>query len=241
MPDFSSQSGLYARFRPRYPEELFEFIYKQLQTFDRAWDVGTGNGQFAIQLASKFREVIASDTSQRQLQEAELSPNVTYVNEPAEKTSIESNSVDLVSVAQAVHWFNFPEFYAEVKRVKKPDGLIVLAGYGMFRSIPELDEIISELYQKTTGPYWDPRRKYLDEDYKTIPFPFEEIECPQFNNTVQWNWKELSGYLRTWSAVQEFIRVNGHNPIDKIDLKIKEIVGVDTVDITFPLLLRVGK
>ena len=240
--NFSSGSDKYAQYRPTYPEAFFDFLKQLLPVTDNAWDCATGNGQVAQKLALIFNKVYATDISQSQLDNAVQLPNIHYALQPAESTSFQNHFFDLIIVGQAVHWFQFDAFYAEVKRTGKEGALIVLIGYGNLHINTAIDAIIHELYETILGPYWDAERRYVDEEYQTLPFPFEEIEAPQFDNTYQWTLEHLVGYLNTWSAVKHYTKQNGHNPVDVIYKNLQQAWGsYETLPVHFPLLLRIGR
>ncbi|SMO34332.1 class I SAM-dependent methyltransferase [Solitalea koreensis] len=240
--NFSKHSKLYAQFRPTYPAELFGFLKEIVTQKKNAWDCGTGNGQVAADLAEIFEHVYATDISEKQITHAVKKSNIEYKVEPAEQTSFQSDFFDLITIAQAIHWFDFEKFYAEVERVLKPQGVIAVIGYYLLSIDAETDKIINHLYKDITGPYWDEERKYLDELYQTIPFPYKEIECPSLTITANWSFDELIGYLNTWSAVQHYIEKNNKNPIDAISTKLMDCWGdAPSKKITFPVLLRVGR
>ncbi|MDX1719995.1 MAG: class I SAM-dependent methyltransferase [Salegentibacter mishustinae] len=238
--NFSSKSSSYAKYRPTYPQELYQFLKEKLHKTEKAWDCGTGNGQVAGALAKFFKEVQATDISQQQLDNAIRQPNIHYSVQAAEKTNFPDNSFDLITVAQAIHWFNFEAFYKEVARVLKPDGIIAVIGYSLFKSNPETDEIILKFYHDIVGPFWDEERKYLDKKYKTIPFPFIEIESPRFEQEYQWTFAHLIGYLKTWSAVKHYEKANGENPAGLIQDELKTTFGAKN-KVVFPILFRLGK
>jgi len=241
--NFSAQAKLYANFRPHYPQAIFDFIFQQVQTFDAALDCATGNGQAAAILATRFKQAYATDISERQLAQAPTLPNVIYKAEPAEQTNFADNSFDVITVAQAIHWFNFPVFYAEVNRLLKPGGIIAVIGYGLIRVNTEVDKWIDNYYWNIVGPYWDKERRYIDEAYQTIPFPFEEIPSPQLFIEYHWNKEQFVGYLHTWSAFQHYIKANSASPLNDTLLGALDEVWKDDEEllITFPLFLRVGK
>ena len=238
--NFSTKSANYRKFRPQYPNEVYEFLRSRLNSFEIAWDCGTGNGQVAEKIAEFFSHVEATDISKNQLQNAVKKSNITYSIQSAEKTNFENDQFDLIISAQAVHWFNFEAFYSEVKRCLKPDGLIVIMGYALFKSNLEIDAVIVDFYDHIIGPYWDPERKYLDEDYQTIPFPFQESSTPAFCAEYNWNIDHLLGYLRTWSAVKHYERLNDEDPVSLIEPKLREVFGKRNV-VKFPILFRMGK
>jgi SAM-dependent methyltransferase len=240
--NFSSQSHNYARYRPVYPDALFDYI-RTIQTGnENAWDCATGNGQAAEKLARLFQQVYGTDISQKQLDHAVQLPNIHYSVQPAEKTRFPNKFFDLIMVAQAVHWFRFDAFYAEVKRTAKTNALLVIAGYGRITITPELDTVINRFYSDIVGPYWDRERRYIDENYQTIPFPFEEISSPAFSMTYGWSLAHLMGYLQTWSAVKHYQNKTGNNPLAWVEDELRNCWGqAEKQSVCFPLLLRIGK
>jgi SAM-dependent methyltransferase len=240
--NFSKQSGNYAKYRPGYPEELFEFILGHIKTRKVAWDCGTGNGQTAKVLANYFEKVFATDISQQQLDRAYKANNIYYFLQPAEQTEFLENLFDLVTVSQALHWFRFEEFYKEVRRVARPGAWIAVWTYSNLSISPEIDELINvQHYKKTLGKYWDYERKYVDEHYQTLPFPFKEIKTPPLTIRLQWTLEELKGYLETWSALQKFIALKKFNPVPELIGKIKPYWNSERLPVIFPLHLRMGQ
>lgn len=240
--NFSSQSDKYAKYRPTYPQEFFDYINSIVPNKNTSWDCGTGNGQVAIELAKTFDRVHATDISQSQIDNAAPANNITYSVQPAESTNFEDGLFDLIVVAQAIHWFDFERFYSEVRRTTKEDALLCVVGYSRPKVSEEIDQLITSFYTNVIGPYWDKERRYIDEDYKTIPFPFNEIHAPQFANKLQWTLEHLIGYLNTWSAVKHFIRQNNYNPVDQLQIELERYWGSDQIrEVTFPLLLRIGR
>jgi len=240
--NFSTRSDKYAKYRPVYPPGLFEYLNSIVQNKQNAWDCGTGNGQVAYELGKTFDNVFATDISQSQIDNAFRANNIFYSVQPAEKTNFDNQLFDLIVVAQAVHWFDFEQFYTEVRRTSKEDALLCLIGYGRLKISEQVDKRITDFYENIIGKYWDKERKYIDEDYKTIPFPFAEIQPPNFINTQYWMLDHLIGYLNTWSAVKHFIKQNGYNPIDKLRSEIEQFWENDEKkEVTFPLFLRIGK
>lgn len=238
---FSAQPELYARFRPHYPAALFDFLLGQVPGREVCWDCGTGNGQVAAVLSAYFKKVYATDISSNQLKHAIQKENIFYKVEPAECTTFPGHSFDLIVVAQAIHWFDFEQFYQEVQRTLKSDGLLAVIGYSLFRVNEAMNPIIDDFYANIIGPYWDPERKYLDEGYRTIPFPFEERHTPPFEMQFEWSFTELIGYLHTWSAVQHYTSIHKINPVDRLQAALQKHWDSPSMAISFPLLLRVGK
>ncbi len=240
--NFSRLADRYAKYRPNYPRELFDFILDQVKEREAAWDVATGNGQTAKELCQHFEKVFATDISRKQLDEAYQSPNIFYSLQPAEQTDFPANSFSLITVSQALHWFQFDKFYTEVKRVSKPGGWLAVWTYPLLNITPEIDNLIGiDFYKNTLGAYWDEERKYVEEHYATLPFPFKEIKCPAFQIRFDWTIEELEGYLNTWSAVQKFIVANNYNPVPDIMKRIKSFWKEEKMKIIFPVYMRMGQ
>ena len=238
---FGEQSGNYLQFRPDYPANLYEFILSLVTERQLAWDCGTGNGQAAAILAEYFTDVIATDINEAQLAVAVKKNNISYYAWPAEKTEIKSGSVDLITIAQALHWFNFAAFYAEVKRVAKPKAIIAAWCYALIDIDPAINAIINKLYNDILGDhYWPKERRYIDEEYKTIPFPFIDIPSPVFNIQKKINFEQLIGYLNTWSAVKEYAKQNGQNPIELIYPELHKAWGMKQRQVSWPIYLKTG-
>jgi hypothetical protein len=236
---FSAQSKLYASFRPTYPEKLYEFLFQHLKGFDAAWDCATGNGQVATYLANYFKIVMATDISQDQLDHAIARNNITYLQCPAEKTPFPPQSFDLITVGQALHWFNREQFNTEVRRVSQRNALLAVWGYSTLSLNSEIDYHLDKFYRHTVGPYWDDARLLVEDEYRSIRFPFEEINTPNFNLSVTWSLEHLCGYLRSWSATQQYIIANGQDPVAALrsELEKKWLPGEMNVA-NFPLFLR---
>jgi len=240
--NFSRQADLYAQYRPDYPADLFKFILQFVPLKKSAWDCATGNGQSALALSHYFEQVIATDISSKQLNNAATANNIHYAVQPAEHTRIESNSIDLITVAQAIHWFNFEEFYIEAARVATKEAMIAVWCYSLLKINPAIDAIISDYHFITLANYWDAARKHVDEGYQNIPFPFEKIKTPAFAIEKYWTIDELEGYLNTWSALQQFIAVNDYNPVPELINNIRSHWGSNARQkIIFPIHLLLGK
>ncbi len=237
---FSGHSRLYATFRPTYPDALYQFIFNHLQSRSSAWDCATGNGQVAHVLAKHFKQVHATDISQQQLDNAHQAENILYSVQPAEKTNFPDQTFDLITVGQAMHWFDLTQFYTEVRRVIKPDGLLAVWGYSVCSVNPTIDEFFLDFYNNVVGPYWDSARKMVDEEYRNVPFPFDQVLTPKFSLKVEWTLEQFGGYLSTWSATQKYMKANNHDPVPEIIKYLLPIWGgVKTV--TFPVFLKLGK
>jgi SAM-dependent methyltransferase len=237
---FSEKAGLYAKFRPLYPRELYEFIFGEVINFDAAWDAGTGNGQVARELARHFKEVLATDISEKQLSHATQEKNITYLQAAETLAGMPADHFDLVTVAQAFHWFDMEKFFTEVRRVARNNAILAIWGYGLMTVSPEVDALVLRFYNDVTGPYWDKERRYIDESYTTIPFPFQEIKIPPFFIQASWTALHLEGFLNSWSAVQHYTRANGNNPVDELMPSIHR-VWEGTKSVRFPLFARIGR
>ncbi len=240
---FADQPNNYLRFRPSYPKQLFEYLSTLVNKHELAWDAGTGNGQVAVDLSHYFHEVIATDISQEQLNVAISAKNIHYICCPSEHTTLKNNSVDLITISQALHWFNLDKFYQEVKRVGKPEGIISAWCYSLGTVNVNIDSVIKKLYFDILGTkFWPKERFYIDEKYQTIPFPFKQIKVPQFEVQKNFNFEEFIGYLNTWSAVKEYQKRHLTNPIDLIfrDLALAWGNPQITNKMCWPLHLLVG-
>jgi len=240
---FSGHAAEYARFRPQYPEALFEWLASLPARCDHAWDCGTGSGQAARGLARWFSKVTATDASAEQLERAEPCDRVSYAVARAESSGIDAGSVDLVGVAQALHWFDLEKFYAEVRRVARPGGVFAGWCYGLSRIAPEVDAVIEHLYTDIVGSYWPPERRFIEEQYRTLPLPFPAISAPPFAMTADWSLNDLIGYLRTWSAVQAYRREKGADPLEDVagDLHATWGPAESIRRIDWPLYFHVGR
>jgi SAM-dependent methyltransferase len=240
---FSEQAAAYRIFRPVYPPALYDFLLSQCDQRDLACDVGTGNGQVAAHLAQHFAQVYASDISEKQLAEAPQMNNIAYHLAPAENIGLPADSVDLLTVAQAMHWFDFDRFFAECDRVLRPGGLLAAWGYDLVElGHAEINQRFRHFYDVTIGEWWDPERRYIDEAYTTIDFPFEKIETPTFSIENEWNLDALEGFLNTWSAVNKYIKVRGINPADALMAELRRMVPADIVfPVRFPVFVHLRR
>ncbi|MEQ8474451.1 MAG: class I SAM-dependent methyltransferase [Marinoscillum sp.] len=237
---FSDHSNAYAKYRPGYPPELIEIICSVCENHNKVWDCATGNGQMALLLAPYFKHVLASDISKNQIAVAPSIHNITYSVQPAENTNYPDRSFDLVVVAQAIHWFDFDAFWKEVKRVLKPGGIVALTGYGLASINERIDQVVYQLYQPILSAYWPPERAHIENEYASIPFPFERVDVPELVNKKQWPLDHFLGYLRTWSAAKRYQQDLGHDPIELIREDLEQLWDTKTV-VSFPLLLKIGR
>ena len=240
---FSQQSKVYAQFRPEYPKELFDFLGSLCKSHHLVWDCATGTGQAARSLSTLFERVIATDLSAEQISHASAPSNVNFKVAQAEEVVAANSTVDLVTVAQALHWFDLEVFYSNVKKALTPNGIFAAWGYSFFTINQEVDEILDPYGREFLRPYWSPKNWLLINGYKEIPFPFEKVETPEFKLTVDWNLSEVQGFLESWSATQKYKEAHGVNPIEKIWSSLKGAWGNDAEKkrVKWDLHLRVGK
>lgn len=223
---FSGVASDYARFRPRYPTPLFDFIASVAPAREHAWDCATGSGQAAVELAERFDRVTATDASAEQIASAKPHPHVTYLVEPAEKSSLPDTSVDLVAVATGIHWFNRPAFFSEVERVLRPNGVLAAWCYDNQQiEHEEVERMMVDYYHNIVGEYWPPERKLVEQGYSTIDFPFEKIDAPPFAIEASLTLDELLGYMRTWSARVQFRAERGFDPLPELAERIARVWG----------------
>ncbi len=247
---FSKQANDYARYRPWYPTALFKYLASLVLEHDRAWDAGTGNGQAAIGLAQHFRSIIATDPSAQQIALAPPYDRVTYRVAYAEDSGLDDRSIDLITAAQAVHWFDLDRFYAEAQRVLrspdavsgKPHGVLAVWCYNLTEITPEVDRVMASYYRDVLGDFWPPQIHWVDEHYRTLPFPFDEIAAPEFAVEATWSLADLFGYLSSWSAAQKFKDAHGFDPLDARRAAFSAAwAGEHDRVVRWPLYLRVGK
>jgi ubiquinone/menaquinone biosynthesis C-methylase UbiE len=240
---FSKHSGQYAQYRPKYPQEIYAYLASIAPGHSLAWDCGTGNGQAAVGLAKHFDKVHATDASTEQISLAYPNDKVEYHVEPAEHVSLAASSTDLVTVAVAIHWFNFDEFYREVRRVLKPNGILAAWTYSLTEITPQIDVLVQRYYAEILKGYWPERIHYLEERYETLPFPFEEIPAPSFVMKADWDLDQFAGFLDSWSATQRYKAQKGHHPLEIIWQKLAAAWGDEKELrlVRWPLYFRIGR
>ncbi|GFP92900.1 putative methyltransferase ddb_g0268948 [Phtheirospermum japonicum] len=251
---FVKQAKQYSEGRPSYPQDLFNFIASKTPSHDLAWDVGTGSSRGGYQLASIYKNVIATDTSPKQLEFAAKLPNITYkCTSPIMSMSElqEKIGVDLVTIAQAMHWFDLPKFYEQVKWVlKKPNGVIAAWCYTLPEVSPTVDSVFQRYYTVDTSPFWEPARKLVDKKYETIDFPFEAVDGVEHNGPFRFSSEkvmDLEGfftYLRSWSAYQTAKEKGVELLTDDVVEGLKRAWNEDGKTekiVRYPVYLRIGK
>ena len=210
---FSLQSDIYRKARPIYPDDLFVYLSSISPSKKLCWDCGTGNGQAAISLAHHFEKVIATDPSEKQIQNSIPHNNIEYRVASAEESGLENSSVDLIAAATAAHWFNHNLFYKEVKRVAKPNALIALWTYSEACINPEINELMEWFMYTFLYDYWPDGRWYVRKNYKTLPFPFKQIQTPEFFCKMSWSKTQWLNYIRSWSSYDNYSRTRNEDPL----------------------------
>ncbi|HMV52833.1 MAG TPA: class I SAM-dependent methyltransferase [Rhodocyclaceae bacterium] len=241
---FAAVAAQYADSRPRYPDSLFDWLAAQCAPRDLAWDCGAGSGQASIALARHFTRVIATDASAAQIAQAQPDPRVEYRVAPAECSTIDDASADLVIVAQALHWFDLDRFYAEVRRVLRPGGLIAAWSYGVLAvEGAAVNTMVQRFYHDEVGPYWPPERRHVENAYRELRFPFERIAAPDFEMSLHWNLAQLLGYFRSWSATARYIERRGDDPVARLAPQLAAYWGDagQLREIRWPLALLAGR
>lgn len=240
---FSGHAALYAKYRPDYPPELYAYLATLTPHCDIALDCATGNGQAAVGLATYFSKVVATDASVQQLRNAQRAERVAYVANLAEQPAFRDASIDLVTAAQAAHWFDHERFYAQVRRVLRPQGALAIWTYGMASIAPEIDAAITDFYTNVVGEYWPPERRFVEAGYKNMPFPFREVAPPALQLKMQWDLDALLGYVSTWSAVQRYTKMRGADPLVKLRERVEPVwnSGDELRPVVWSLHLRVGR
>lgn len=240
---FSKQADLYARFRPTYPQALYDYILSFVNEKNIAWDCATGNGQAAVELVNHFKKVFATDINAAQIGKAVRKDNIEYLVCPAESTPFTGNTFDLVTIAQAYHWLKWDKFREEVFRVCKPGaGIAVWVYYDHTTGDGKVDAAVKDFYKNVIGPYWDYERKYVEEKYASIAFDFELLPDRHFETVLQWERDDLLGYISSWSAVQRFIKEKGYSPLPAIEENIKKLWKKNEIKkVIFPIYLKLGR
>jgi SAM-dependent methyltransferase len=241
---FSDRAALYATYRPLYPDSLFARLAALTREHRVALDCGTGNGQAAIGLANHFERVIGIDPSADQISRATPNQQIEYRVATADSSGLPDASVDLVAAAQSLHWFDAPAFFSEARRVLTPGGAIAVWGYGdPILDTASLNGTLHAFNRGTLERYWHPERQLLLDGYRTIPFPFDEVGFPPMVLEMRWTLAELTGYLRTWSAVASYVAERGFDPIVEIERSLSADWGDARQPrlVRWPLYIRAGR
>jgi ubiquinone/menaquinone biosynthesis C-methylase UbiE len=241
---YSSVASRYASFRPGYPAPLFTWLASVAPDRRLAWDCGTGTGQAAVPLADHFDSVAATDPSAAQLAHAPRHRGVHYAVMTAERSALADRSASLVTVAQALHWFDQPVFFAEARRALVPGGVVAVWSYGLLTlQDPTLDDVVRRFHGQTVGPYWPAERRLVDEGFRSLVLPFERVEAPSFSMQADWSLEHLAGYLSTWSAVQRARAATGRDPVPEVVGSLLRAWGDEGAArrVEWPMTLLVGR
>ncbi len=222
---FSVQADDYAKFRPTYPDSLFNYLAGLCRERKVVWDCATGSGQAALTLTKYFDRVIGTDISQPLLDKAEKHEKITYKSVPAEKTDLDDRSVDLVTVAQALHWFEYDKFFPEVKRVLKPGGIFAAWGYTHLHTDAPVQKLTDHIHNELLKDYWAPQIGILTRHYADIPFPFEPVQPPRFEISQALTFEQLIGYMVSWSATQKYIKEKGQDELQRLFAEVRTAWG----------------
>jgi len=241
---FTTVAREYAEFRPGYPPELFAWLAGIAPALDAVWDCGCGSGQASVALAGYFARIHATDVAAEQIAAARPHPRVRYSVAPAERSGLADASVDLVTVAQALHWFDVEAFYAEARRVGRPRALLAVWNYPRPRFVDDrLDRVFFDFYSNVVGPYWPAGRRHIEANYTTLPFPFRELPHPEFGLELDWPFEQVIGYVSSWSATAQYRKALGRDPVPLL----RESLGAAwpgdgaTAQVRIPLGLRVAR
>ncbi|MBV9912737.1 MAG: class I SAM-dependent methyltransferase [Sinobacteraceae bacterium] len=241
---FSRLARQYARYRPTYPAALFAYLAGISPGRQLAWDCACGGGQASVALAEHFDGVVATDASPQQVAAAVRHAQVSYRVAKAEDSGLQSGTVDLVTVAQALHWLDLPAFYAEVRRTLRPSGVLAVWTYGVLRvEAEDVNSLIRHFYATTVGPYWPPERQLVEDGYRSLAFPFAELTPPVFAMQTLWTRQQLLGYLRTWSATARYVDEVGVDPVEALGTQMDPLwKETDPARcISWPMALRIGR
>jgi SAM-dependent methyltransferase len=239
---FSRAPAAYRQFRPGYPAELYQFLAELAPARHLAWDSATGNGQAAIGLARHFSLVVATDASVAQLAQRQRHERIVYACGTAERAPLCAHCCDLITVAQAAHWFDFEAFYSEIARIARPGAVLALWTYARCHIDPGVDRVLERFNNEVIGSYWPAERRHVDNGYRSLPFPYAECRTPAFDLSVEWSPEELVSYVGTWSAVGRFRDALGRDPLGQLrqQLALSWPDG-ETRRVSWPLHLRVGR
>ena len=236
---FSDNADRYQQYRPTYPNALFAYLSQLTPSHQLAWDCATGNGQAAIKMAKHFTQVIATDASQSQIDHALKRDNIVYALAGETHADIHEQCLDLITIAQALHWLDNTLLFNEVDRVLKPNGILAVWSYSLLQSTPKINSIIKHLYNNLQR-YWPSERRLVEQGYRSIQLPYPEIKTPTFSMSCQWDYQQLIGYLNTWSAIKRYRDKHKKNPLEPYRKSLGLAWGneINTRTIHWPITLK---
>jgi ubiquinone/menaquinone biosynthesis C-methylase UbiE len=239
---FSSLASLYAAHRPTYPRALFEHLISLVEGRELCWDCATGQGQAALALVEWFDRVVATDGSEAQLREAPSHPRIEFRRALAERSGLEERSADLITVATAMHWFDFDAFHAEVRRVAKPKAVLAAWSYGALVEVePAVDRAVERFAREEMGPYWPERFQHQWTKYRELPFPWKRLPAPELAAESELELSELLGWVRSWSSVPRFMEENGRDPVEDLERELSLLFGSGKRRVAWPLHFAIGR
>ncbi|MBL0128750.1 MAG: class I SAM-dependent methyltransferase [Flavobacteriales bacterium] len=239
---FAAIAKEYARLRPRYPEALFTYLASVAPSRQLAWDCATGTGRSASALVEHFDSVVATDISEELMGQAEPQERIAYRKADALASGLDAGSIDLITVANAMHWFHGEPFVQEVRRVLKPGGVIAAWSFAFAQITPEVDRLTRKLHSEIVDPFWIEPNRIVEHGYKDLHFPFDPIDPPAFDMISRMDLDSLEGYLRTWSASTKFRAARGIDPIGLVHEELLIAWGdpAKVREVHWTLNLRVG-
>jgi ubiquinone/menaquinone biosynthesis C-methylase UbiE len=240
---FGDRSDEYARHRPTYPDALFDHLERLVPARELAWDCGAGSGQTTHSLARRFAHVLATDTSLRQLVRMHTHPGIRLVAAAAEAAPFRGRCADLITVSAAIHWFDRPRFYEEVRRVARPGAILAVWSYFQTRIEPAVDAVLVRFADEVVGPLWGPGIQLNRDAYRSLDFPFERLPWPELQAEGRMRLQDLFEYMRTWSASQAWERARGTDPVDLVRADLEQAWGDPDAEraVRWPLHGAIGR
>jgi len=240
---FAPIASEYARYRPSYPDALFAWLAQVAPGRQLAWDCATGTGQAAASLVEHMEQVVATDSSAEMLEQAPAHPRITYRQADALASGLERGSMDLVTVANAMHWFHGQAFEQEVRHVLRPGGVIAAWSFAFASITPAVDLLTRRMHNVIVDPFWIGPNRIVEHGYVDLHFPFTPIEAPAFTMVSHLDLATLEGYMRTWSASVKYQAHHGVDPVSLVHAELFEAWGDPAAvrDVHWKLNLRVGR
>jgi SAM-dependent methyltransferase len=247
MPDnaliFGQYAADYAKSRPQYPAALWRWVAGLCDAHEHAWDAGCGNGQASIALAQYFDRVTASDISAEQIASALAHPKVSYFASRTEELNFPRASLDLICVAQALHWFDLNKFWLQAQHALKSQGVFLAVAYGLFEVDAEIDAVSKQYFYDIVQPYQAAGNAMVANGYADINFPFDMLTAPSFAIECAWTLEQLLNYAATWSAVARMRKETGVDPMLAYRAALERIWGGANTprNVRMPMTVKAGR